>query len=137
MEEKQVIKRLVKKPDTSSSGNSLMKVLNVVMFVMIFVIFVRGFNVKSTVRSESELTQTIIKEYIDENMKIINMNREVDKNATLSAFALYSRLDATELKNKEDYHKSEQEKYQNLANQLNNSLKLYNKKLQGRKDTIK
>ena len=115
MEENRVIKRIKRKPaaDTGKPSNdskNFFNILNVVMFIMVFIIFIRGFNIKGTVRDESESTQANVKEMIKELKTNMDYSRQIDKNEILSGFALYSRLDAQALKEREEYHKEQQVK---------------------------
>lgn len=131
-----LIKRLVKKPISEKKSNktSLFQIMNVIMFIMVFVIFVRGFNVKKTVREESKTTQTTVVKNLTEYFEI---KRQIDINQILSTFALYSRLSKDELKEKEDYHKKMQEQYEKMATEYNQGLSSLSLELQEFKDTIK
>jgi len=138
MEESKIVKRLVRRPvDTANkpvdNNNTFFKVLNVIMFIMVFVIFIRGFNVKNTVREESINIQKEIKD------ALINLDnsRQIDKNETLAAFALYSRLDMASLKEREEYHKIQQAKFENMAKQYNQGLNNLVKEIKSPKDSIK
>ena len=137
MEEK-VLKRVIKKPvekteDNNGGSNTFFKVLNVLIFVMVFVIFIRGFGIKSTIQDESAIIQQSMKELKTE----LGMDRQIDKNEILSAFALYSRLDAAALKEREEFHKQQQAKFENMANQYNQGLKDLSKQIKTKKDSIK
>lgn len=131
-----LVRKLIKKPVIEKKGNktSLFQIMNVIMFIMIFVIFVRGFNVKKTVREESKTTQTTVVKNLTEYFEI---KRQIDINQILSTFALYSRLSKDELKEKEDYHKKMQEQYEKMATEYNQGLSSLSLELQEFKDTIK
>jgi hypothetical protein len=137
---KRVVKRVVTKPEeTTSSGGSdtFFRILDVVMFLMVFIIFVRGFNIKSTVRDEATATRKQFIEVIEKLNVNLENNRQIDKNEILSAFALYSRLDATSLKEREDYHKQQQAKYENIATQYHQSLNTLTNVIKNKKDSVK
>jgi biopolymer transport protein ExbB/TolQ len=140
MEETKVIKKVIRKPvETSENkpGNSsqIFKIMNIIMFFMVFIIFIRGFNIKKTVREENVATQTAVSEMIKQMKLEDETNRQIQKNEILSAFALYSRLDADALKEREEYHNQMQQKYQNMANQYNQGLT--NLSNQIKKDSVK
>jgi hypothetical protein len=144
MEENKIVRKVIRKPidseiksNVNNNAQSLFKIMNVVMFIMVFVIFIRGFNVKSTVREESKSTQEKVGEMVIDMIGSLETSRQIDKNEILSAFALYSRLDVTALKEREDYHKEQQTKYENMAKQYNQGLTTLSKEIKIPKDTIK
>ena len=144
MEENKTIRRVIKKPAEqtvgSNSGNgtdTFFKALTVIIFIMVFVIFVRGFNTKGTVREESGIIQKTVNEQVLTLKREMENAREIDKNEILSAFALYSRLDAQSLKEREEYHKKQQEKYEGMAKQYNQGLNNLVKEIKTKKDSIK
>lgn len=142
MEENKIVKKVIRKPvETSnksgSNSDAFFKILNVIMFVMVFVIFVRGFNIKGTVREESVNTQIKVEQMLTEMKAKIDNDRQIDKNEILSAFALYSRLDLTSLKEREEYHKQQQAKYESMAKQYNQGLNNLVKEIKSPKDSIK
>jgi len=142
MGENKIVKKVIRKPvETSnksgSNSDTFFKILNVIMFVMVFVIFVRGFNIKGTVREESVNTQIKVEQIFTEMKVKIDNDRQIDKNEILSAFALYSRLDLTSLKEREEYHKQQQTKYENIAKQYNQGLNNLVKEIKLPKDSIK
>ena len=125
MEQKVIKKVVVKSPEQnteSSNGGTFMKVLNVLIALMVFIIFVRGFNIKGTVKTENEKNIAELKATIKELKTELETERQIDKNEILSAFALYSRLDQASLKEKEDYHAKQQAKYENMAKEFNKGL---------------
>ena len=109
---------------------------------MVFVIFVRGFNVKSTVNEQSELTRSEINALITEQVEALNNTNEVKlemlKNEILSSYALYSRLNVTELKEREDYHQQQLSKWEKVANSqvTKNDINNIHKEIQQLKDTV-
>lgn len=140
MEETKIIKKVIRKPvetseNKSKNGGQIFKIMNIIMFFMIFIIFVRGFNIKKTVREESFATQTAVSEMIKQMKIEEETNGQIQINEILSAFALYSRLDADALKEREEYHNQMQQKYQNMANQYNQGLT--NLSNQIKKDSVK
>lgn len=140
MEETKIIKKVIRKPVETSenkpgNGSQIFKIMNIIMFFMVFIIFIRGFNIKKTVREENIATQTAVSEMIKQMKLEDETNRQIQKNEILSAFALYSRLDADALKEREEYHNQMQQKYQNMANQYNQGLT--NLSNQIKKDSVK
>ena len=100
---------------------------------MVVIIFFRGFGIKKTVREENAKTQEVI---VELNNSLENA-RQIDKNEILSAFALYSRLDMASLKEREEYHKEQQTKYESMATKFNQGLNNISKQIKNNKDTIK
>lgn len=140
MEDNRNLKRVVRKPiENKTTGNveSFYRVLTVVLFVMVLIIFFRGFGVKKTTRNESLLIQEKIESMFNDFNTKFEANRQIDKNEILSAFALYSRLDAESLKEMEIYHKEQQQKYENIAKQYNEGLNHLVKEIKSPKDTLK
>jgi len=142
MGENKIVKKVIRKPveisnKSGSNSDTFFKILNVIMFVMVFVIFVRGFNIKGTVREESVNIQIKVEQIFTEMKVKIDNDRQIDKNEILSAFALYSRLDLTSLKEREEYHKQQQTKYENIAKQYNQGLNNLVKEIKLPKDSIK
>ena len=139
--QQKIIKKVIKTPSTETKQNNNIKnvfrVLNVVMFLMVFIIFARGFNIKNTIREENTNTQKLIKEQMLELQTKTDLNRQIDKSEILGSFALYSRLSKDELKQKEDENKQDQMKYQNMANQYNQGLNSLTKQIKSSKDSIK
>ncbi len=133
---KKVIKRQIQPTEESNTGDgskTFLTILNVAMFLMVLIIFFRGFNIKGTVTEEC----ASIKAKLVELETKLETARQIDKNEILSAFALYSRLDAESLKAQEEYHKQQQSKYENIANQYNQSLNSLTKVIKTKKDSVK
>lgn len=144
-EQRKIVKRVVKQPNESektSNTTTLKNISYVVLFFMVFVIFVRGFNVKSTVNEQSELTRSEINALITEQVEALNNTNEVKlemlKNEILSSYALYSRLNVTELKEREDYHQQQLSKWEKVANSqvTKNDINNIHKEIQQLKDTV-
>lgn len=143
---KKVVRRIVKQPqennkEVKSNSKTIKDILFYAMFFMVLVIFLRGFNVKKTIINESELTRSTVKELVIEELDLRfaseDAKREMLKNEILSAYALYSRLSATELKEKEEYHQELLEKWESVANTqvTKNDIINLEKELQELKDT--
>jgi len=120
---KRVVKKIIKQqPSAAKKSNSsvLKDIAFVAMFIMVFVIFVRGFNIKSTVNEQNVLTRTkiikLVETKLQQHAEYEKVEREMLKNEILSAYALYSRLSVTELKEKEEYHQQQVEKWEKVAN---------------------
>jgi hypothetical protein len=128
MEENKIVKKVIRKPiepektKTVNNNAAFFRILNVAMFIMILIIFFRGFGVKSTVHKEMAATQEQVRLIVNDLNAQMETNRQIDKNEILSTFALYSRLDAESLKEQERYHKEQQAKYENIAKQYNQGL---------------
>lgn len=140
MEETKIVKKIIRKPMDGTEpkvkgGNTdnLFRYLSVITFVMVVIIFFRGFGIKKTVREENAKTQEVI---VELNNSLENA-RQIDKNEILSAFALYSRLDMASLKEREEYHKEQQTKYESMATKFNQGLNNISKQIKNNKDTIK
>lgn len=135
MEQKVVKKVIVQNPGQKESGNSgtFLKVLNILVALMVFIIFVRGFNIKGTVKSETDRTIVELKAEVKNLKTELETDRQIDKNEILSAFALYSRLDQATLKEKEEYHAKQQSKYENMAKEFNKGLNEISKEIKGGK----
>lgn len=122
MEESKNIKKIIKVPVGDNQNirpiNRIYKTLTVITFIMVCIMFIRGFGIKGTVNDQS----LILQEKIVELNNALENSRQIDKNEILSAFALYSRLDQVSLKEREDYHKEQQFKYEKMANQYNKGL---------------
>lgn len=142
-ENTQIIKKLVKRPiqpaDQPNKGGlgTFFYIMNGIMLFMVFIIFVRGFNVKGTVRDESDAIKKELNDKVIELQTKLETARQIDKNEILSAFALYSRLDAQSLKEQEEYHKQQQAKYENMATQYNQGLNSLAKTIKQKKDSVK
>ena len=142
MEETKIVKRIIRKPESTekpktNNTDTFFKILNVAMFIMVLFIFLRGFNIKGTVRYESAVTQDKVNAMVTQMRGELENSRQIDKNEILSAFALYSRLDAASLKEREDYHKQQQSKYENMANQYRQGLTNLTNEIKKKKDSLK
>lgn len=145
-DQRKVVRKVLKQPvekESTSNASTLKNISYVILFLMVFVIFVRGFNIKSTVNEQNELTReeikTLVIDQVKQHQEAEDVSREMLKNEILSAYALYSRLTATELKEKEDYHQQQLEKWEKVANSqvTKNDINNIHKEIQDLKDTTK
>jgi len=144
--QRKVVRKVLKQPvekEKTSNVSALKNISYVILFLMVFVIFVRGFNVKSTVNEQNQLTReeikTLVIEQLKQHQEAEDINHKILKDEILSAYALYSRLSATELKEKEDYHKQQLDKWEKIAKSqvTKNDINNIHKEIQSLKDTTK
>lgn len=109
--ENKVIKKVIRKPiDTEKNSNSvqnLFRILNVLTFIMVFVIFSRGFNIKGTVRDENTTTRKEVTEQITKLKNDVENSQQNNNNYLLSQFSMLVGMKESALKEQQlTYQKS-------------------------------
>lgn len=121
--QKKVVKKVVKQQPKQKDNSKIKDIALIALSIMVFIIFIRGFNIKSTIKKQNEENKAALTELVDSRIKqqaeFINTKNELLKNEILAAYALYSRLNAAELKEQEDYHKEQMDKWEQImSNQV-------------------